>query len=706
MTSTSFFHDDPIDSRDDELGRRPYVDTLVASFEKISARAESSITALIAPWGAGKTSVLRMLTAELKSTHGWIIRPFTPWDYAGIESATLGFFDTLRDALPEDNKWNQTRDNLGKIVLRLAPATSVASIFGVDPSKAVEALGKAIGGDSTIPTILRRVKDSLRGLDQPILVVLDDVDRLTPPEVLNTFKLIRNLGRLPNVHYLLAYDERTLLDLIRKTDLTAHDEGRARDYLEKMVQVRFDLPVFRAKDTDEFLDAYLSQLTVDHSIELEDQDWARFREAYRSCIRERLTTPRSVKRFVGQVDAFVGTMVNEVNFIDLLLTTFIRVAEPSLWASLPSHRGLLTGTDMMVFARRKSQEQNASDWRDVLDAAKVSTSHQDAVTKVLSVVFPALGNHLAGTAGGGYRRAPRRGAGSADYFDRYFSHGVPSDDIADGVVKRGAAQIESGERAEEAAALVDQLAKRPEPTFRKLREAHEAQIITAVPLLELLADICGEVTDARESFLSDPTRLIQELTAEVLVELAMEGHPELTHMVSDIATSNHGLNLLANATYWTTKFDDVDEAVTATLVSQISPVLRERIGEANWQAEDGGKNDPLRMLHLWYLLDPSAFRNSVLELNAAGKASPLDVLARLVGIAYLITGREPRVHLSDLHIDAAMHLYNLQEVVSQFSTQVSDASPLEEHAEPSVANRRRVALHGLKKWAQEATGAV
>lgn len=706
MTSTSFFHDDPIDSKDDELGRRPYVDTLVGSFKRISDRAESSITALIAPWGAGKTSVLRMLTSELESTHGWAVRPFTPWDYTGVESATLGFFDTLRDALPKDKKWNQTRDTLGRIVLRVAPATSVASFIGVDPSKAVEAIGKAIGGDATIPTLLKRVNDSLSGLDNPILVVLDDVDRLTPPEILNTFKLIRNLGRLPNVHYLLAYDERTLLDLIRKADLTAHDEGRARDYLEKMVQVRFDLPVFRAKDTDELLSAYLGQLTDDYSIELEEQEWARFREAYRSCIRERLTTPRSVKRFIGQVDAFLGTMVNEVNFIDLLLTTFIRVAEPSLWATLPSHRGLLTGTDMMVFARRRSPEQNASDWGDVLDAAKVSPSHQDAVTKVLSVAFPALGNHLAGTAGGDYRQAARRGAGSADYFDRYFTHGVPSDDIADGIVRLGAAQIENDERAEEAAALIDQLTERPEPTFRKLREAHEARIITAVPLIELMAAICDEVTDARESFLSDPTSLIQKFTAELLVELATEDHPSLPAMISGIAASNHGLRLLANATFWTTKFDDVDETASATLVSHISPILGERIVEANWQAEDGGKNDPLRLLHLWYLLDPSAFRSSMLELNVAGKASPLDVLARLVGIAYLITGRDPIFHLSDLNIDAAMHLYDLQEIVSQLSAQVSDASPPDEHAEPSVSNRRRVALHALKRWAQETTGAV
>ena len=49
----------------------------------------------------------------------------------------------------------------------------------------------------------------LDGLDQPILVVIDDLDRLQPDELLLVFKLIRLVGRLPSVGYILAFDERT-----------------------------------------------------------------------------------------------------------------------------------------------------------------------------------------------------------------------------------------------------------------------------------------------------------------------------------------------------------------------------------------------------------------------------------------------------------------------------------------------------------------
>ncbi len=48
-------------------------------------------------------------------------------------------------------------------------------------------------------------------------MILDDLDRLTAEELMQVFKLVRLVGRLPYVYYLLGYDEQTLVDLI-KTD--------------------------------------------------------------------------------------------------------------------------------------------------------------------------------------------------------------------------------------------------------------------------------------------------------------------------------------------------------------------------------------------------------------------------------------------------------------------------------------------------------
>ncbi|MBM4516395.1 hypothetical protein GS432_08005 [Rhodococcus hoagii] len=52
-----------------------------------------------------------------------------------------------------------------------------------------------------------------------ILVIVDDIDRLHSDELLSVMKAVRLLGRFDGVHYLLSYDEQTLLGVLEQTDL-------------------------------------------------------------------------------------------------------------------------------------------------------------------------------------------------------------------------------------------------------------------------------------------------------------------------------------------------------------------------------------------------------------------------------------------------------------------------------------------------------
>jgi hypothetical protein len=53
---------------------------------------------------------------------------------------------------------------------------------------------------------------------QQILVVLDDLDRLTPFEALEMVSVVKSLAGLPNVIYLLSYEEARLSQLIGEGD--------------------------------------------------------------------------------------------------------------------------------------------------------------------------------------------------------------------------------------------------------------------------------------------------------------------------------------------------------------------------------------------------------------------------------------------------------------------------------------------------------
>jgi hypothetical protein len=41
--------------------------------------------------------------------------------------------------------------------------------------------------------------------DRRFLIIIDDIDRLNPDEALAIFRLVKSVGRLPNVMYLLVF---------------------------------------------------------------------------------------------------------------------------------------------------------------------------------------------------------------------------------------------------------------------------------------------------------------------------------------------------------------------------------------------------------------------------------------------------------------------------------------------------------------------
>ena len=58
--------------------------------------------------------------------------------------------------------------------------------------------------------LFEELSNGLRELNSPILVIVDDIDRLQVDELLVLLKVVRLLGRFPGVDFLLAYDEQKI----------------------------------------------------------------------------------------------------------------------------------------------------------------------------------------------------------------------------------------------------------------------------------------------------------------------------------------------------------------------------------------------------------------------------------------------------------------------------------------------------------------
>ncbi|PZF28210.1 P-loop NTPase fold protein [Curtobacterium sp. MCPF17_051] len=454
MSSTSYFSDDPISSDDaDRLTRGPFVQQVIGALNAAASAGSSSVFGLIGPWGSGKTSILHLVETELHAQpRAWQVARFNPWAYPDEAAIQLGFFEELHAALPDSEKTRSARKAIARLSRSIAPVAGIMGAFtGVDGAAAMHGIADLVDVNHSATRAYKEAAAALREAPAPVLVVMDDLDRLDPQELVLVAKLVRLVGRLPNVFYLLSYDETTLLDVLTRTPLVGARQHRAKDYLEKIVQVRLDLPPLRPDQAAQLVSKHLEALEERLGLALTALDRDRFDRVYNEAIARRLRTVRSISRFFAQLGVLTPDVARDVDVIDFLLLTWIRVAEPRVYAMVYDHREWTLGTqpkDPWATAANESDGKTRHD--DLiarLERTGVAASDASDVAFVLGALFPAVRSDLveqqARYASGSADLEPRR-VSNPDYFHRYFAYLVPENDVSDQLIDRAVEVLNDG----------------------------------------------------------------------------------------------------------------------------------------------------------------------------------------------------------------------------------------------------------------------
>lgn len=713
----AWLSDDPLDELDDEelFGRAHLIERIIEVLGRVRGQSTSSTVALVGAWGSGKTTVLNGLSRRLSEPgdstrraldgEQWRVAEFNPWMYSGALDLHVGFFQALRDALPRDAQWNDRKDRLLKFGHGAAPLAGLAGLVGVDGERVFRQLLDA-ASDSLIQQ-RDKIESALREAKQPVLVIIDDLDRLTADELLHVFKLVRLVGRLPHVYYLLSYDEHTIVDLLAKTDLVAADDDRrALDYLEKIVQVRLDMPLLRHPDIDQVVDRAISHVAAQHHVTITPQQRQRLTNAFDEVLTERLRSPRALKRVFGQIDAFLGALGEEVAFDDFFLLTWLRTMEPGVYALIQRHQKELLGTSIFslrdVHEPKQTSEQFRTEWVQRLQRAHVADTDVEDVFYLLQLLFPALEPvyRRADLSRHESYRSPEPEPGRIhhrDYFDRYFAFGVPADDIADQAVRDGVVDIAGSHNDTEAAtALAMVMASQPELAVRKIWQYTDAAEVASEQLVAWVQEHWHTVE--RESMVSSR---IEGLAASLVLRM-----PELRVQ----ALARQLASTAANARFMATLVHAVDgwqynprddpqrrEATKAALLRTLDPVFRQLLLSAAAAAESPYDiDDDLRSVVLfWRLHSPAAVRETLQEMMTNG-VDPLDLIGWLLPVTTTTTGEEQLSNFGDLsYITDAFDMTFLEAHVDEELPVIGSMTPFYDMQATRDA-RRKAALNLIR----------
>jgi hypothetical protein len=317
----------PIETQtEDALERSPFVRRLAdALIDPLTGKARGLAIGIAGPWGSGKSSVLNLLQQHIKIAYPKsVVVRFDPWLVSGRNDLITEFLIELIRTINADPKVKDQLRGLANTVVKygeyLAPVASTWIPFLGSIIKGSSAVIKdAIKSDESLTGLRARLMKELAAADLPIVVLIDEVDRVEDDEIRSIAQLVRSVADFPGISYVLAYDPKRVIQALggaERTDALRDERGRA--YLEKIVQLQIPLPVTFEDEIARLIEAELMALQK----ELNLPDNLRSIDSYNSLknilVSELIRTPRDVSRLIGTYHALAGMLGNEVDWMDLL----------------------------------------------------------------------------------------------------------------------------------------------------------------------------------------------------------------------------------------------------------------------------------------------------------------------------------------------------------------------------------------------------
>ncbi len=568
----AFWEGRPIEKfSEDQLGRKDFARFFSEAIARHNGR-ESLVLAVNAPWGEGKTSFKNMMTDLLaqEKADRVVILNFTPWEWASQNQVSEAFFSEIAKQLELKDKSENAKQAAsrfralgsylglaGQIITPAGPflegglpgSTIVTFALGKGLSKAREVARSAADdleraaeeAKKSLPSVKEDLRSALRGYLEKerklILVVIDDIDRLSPEEIRLVFQMVRVNADFPAMVFLLLYDEDFVVTALQK-----YFGDASNRFLEKIVQFQTTLPVLvdnRLRDhvADELVKLFAPRPPYAALFDVE-----RYRNLWAAGIGVYITNLRQCGRLLSSYEFHLGVFRSseaEVNPLDFLVLEVFRLFEPQL------HRNIYANGDRLFPGFSETvlwamhQKQDKEDPWDQRVGEFLKNATKPAASSLVKELFSRHGfgaDHFGVTIEG-QEAARQRRLCHILYFNRYFRLTIDAGDIPDARVSELVNAIDEPTKL---AALLKALAKEGNLALGLTKLLARGKLKPSSKPVESISALCDFGDEAavvqRTSGLVEPLDALNEL-AELQLDPAMPSGDRTTRLLEGIRAS-------------------------------------------------------------------------------------------------------------------------------------------------------------------------
>lgn len=430
-----YYHDEPVENfEDDLLGRASFSKLLAQTLFKLKTKHTFTI-GLYGKWGSGKTSIVNMALKKLdllqqEEPEKTIVIHFEPWQFSDSQQLLNQFIIRLANEFA--SKQDKAMNKIGKALQTYSDAFSLAELIPAVGGTVASIgkftmgrVGKRLHNDISQKDVLQQKKeviDLLNKQNAKILVVIDDIDRLSSEQIRQVFQLVASVAKFPNTAYLLVFDKEIVVKALEKVQ-----EGNGEDYLHKIIQMPIQIPEIPESKLHGVLLTNLDKIMVEYKPSFFEDRW---KQVYTHCVVPFLSNLRDVNMLLNSLQFKLTTIASEIEFSDMIAISAIEIGAPKIFEWIKSHKNVLVSRSVWGESNRSS-----SDWiaeytaeftpliDDRIQVTGYAKTKEETIINAISALFPIF----AGRVGRSFSSVDNSVARkwclicNEDKFDRYFN---------------------------------------------------------------------------------------------------------------------------------------------------------------------------------------------------------------------------------------------------------------------------------------------
>ena len=362
-------------------------------------------------WGSGKTSLLNTIYNELeianKSPHSkdfymiWV----NTWENALMSTPEEALIKIINEII---NELIHSDDKISSVEsVKTAATTALKGMLRVGASVVGGSAGADVMGEvlesknsvktlrETLEKLVREIRESSNQRYDKVVIFVDDLDRIDPPEAVKILELLKNIFSIPGCVFILAIDYQVVIKGLKAKfgERTPENEWEFRAFFDKIIQLPFLMPM-ASYNIGNYVNHLLKKIGFQDENEI-DEDF--IERVVNYTIRG---NPRSIKRLINSlalIKIFNDEVEDEENEDDkeevtidvqterkiLFALVCLQVSSPEIYSLLAHEPDFLKWDEALAFSNTQKKEEQDKQFKQNFEAVIMQDEFDEIWEQVL-----------------------------------------------------------------------------------------------------------------------------------------------------------------------------------------------------------------------------------------------------------------------------------------------------------------------------------